>query len=152
MNHENAKERLSDYLDDELPYMEREDLRAHLRDCAPCRDELSGYEAGRSILARAFVPPTPTETEAFTRRILSQLRPSPELEFLDSVLSSPRSAVPAFALAAAILTAMVWPARSSDAYGPVDAMLYAQDNGRMYAWVTNAPAASASAAIDMEAR
>ena len=151
MNHEEIKERLSDYLDGELSVEESASMDTHLQDCSECRAELERYRHIDAVVHVGVKVPTLFETEAFTLALLRRLEPAPEVAFLASFLSSPRWAVPAFALAFATLAMLARPARTKS-YGPFDALMIAQDDGRTYAWLSKSPSAAAAGALNMGGR
>ena len=58
MSHRRTKERLSAYMERELPALEHARVRAHLADCVGCRAELEELERVVALL-RALPDPEP---------------------------------------------------------------------------------------------
>ena len=74
MNCLEARERLSDWLDEALSAAERAELGAHLEDCPDCRRELDRLRATVGILARVERPRAPV---GFVDRVMARAYPAP---------------------------------------------------------------------------
>ncbi|MFA5138212.1 MAG: zf-HC2 domain-containing protein [Elusimicrobiota bacterium] len=78
MRHEQLRENLSAYLDDELSGPEKTELEGHLRSCEGCRRELESLRAASAAFkarAKAKVP------EGLREAALRRREPRPELVF-----------------------------------------------------------------------
>jgi anti-sigma factor RsiW len=111
-------DRLSEYLDGELPAAERASVVAHLAECAACRTTL---EELRSVVARAAIvqdaPPDRNLWPGVAARLDASPRPHPS--FLKRVFTSRLSfTLPQLAAASLVLMVLsgglVWMARSGD--------------------------------------
>ena len=76
MGHEH--ERLSAYLDDELPPAEREQVTAHLQVCPACAERLAALEAVDGALAAQPADAPPGYFEAFPGRVRARLGATPK--------------------------------------------------------------------------
>jgi len=74
MNCHDARERLSDLLDDAVSAPELTEIRAHLQGCPECRRELERLRATVSLLSRVERPRAPV---GFVDRVMAAARPVP---------------------------------------------------------------------------
>ncbi len=78
MRHDDIRELLGAFLDGELRDGERRRVEAHLRDCAPCRDDLDALRKLASI-ARDFERPPASlpnpDWDSFSGRVTTGIRP-----------------------------------------------------------------------------
>jgi Putative zinc-finger len=74
MNCHDARERLSDFLDEALSPGELGEIRSHLEGCPECRRELERLRATVSILSRVERPRAPV---GFVDRVMEAARPMP---------------------------------------------------------------------------
>ncbi len=77
MNHDDIQTRLSALIDDELPAAEAETLRAHLNDCAECREAYAAMLALGTWVQRDAVTPLPPMLAAQLSASLSPAAPTP---------------------------------------------------------------------------
>jgi len=98
-------ELISAYLDGELSGEEAAAVQAHVSSCPACREDMDSLHAAKSLLARAPRRAMPPELVAELERRLA--RPLWR-ELLDRLNPPLRVLVPAGALAAAALVAVVW--------------------------------------------
>ena len=64
---EGLTESLTAYLYDDLPEIEREEVKEHLRTCSKCRERLGEFEAVRGMLDEIDVPPMPARGDLAAR-------------------------------------------------------------------------------------
>ena len=64
---EGLTESLTAYLYDDLPEIEREEVKEHLRTCSKCRERLGEFEAVRGMLDEIDVPPMPARADLAAR-------------------------------------------------------------------------------------
>jgi len=112
MNHEQVKERLSEWLDGELDAAIGADVSGHLDACASCNAEASRLKRLGAALFKPF-PADPRSTEAFVARVMARVEE-------DAVSAWERFAAlflaPAFGLAlAGLLLAIYLPSSDDDA-------------------------------------
>ena len=74
MNCHDARERLSEFLDEALSPGELGEIRSHLEGCPECRRELERLRATLSILSRVERPRAPV---GFVERVMEAARPVP---------------------------------------------------------------------------
>ena len=86
MNCHDARDRLSDFLDEALGPPELAEVRAHLEDCPECRRELERLRATVSLLARVERPRAPL---GFVDRVMAAARPVPWYRRLGRLLFLP---------------------------------------------------------------
>jgi len=86
MNCHDARDRLSDFLDEALAPPELAEVRAHLEDCPECRRELERLRATVSLLARVERPRAPL---GFVDRVMAAARPVPWYRRLGRLLFLP---------------------------------------------------------------
>jgi putative zinc finger protein len=88
MNCHDARERLSDWLDDALSGPDRAELESHLEGCPDCRRELDGLRATVSLLSRVERPRAPV---GFVDRVMAAAHPVPWYRRLGRRLFRPLS-------------------------------------------------------------
>ena len=86
MNCHDARDRLSDFLDEALGPPELAEVRAHLEGCPECRGELERLRATVSLLARVERPRAPL---GFVDRVMAAARPAPWYRRLGRLLFLP---------------------------------------------------------------
>jgi len=86
MNCHDARDRLSDFLDEALAPPELAEVRAHLEGCPECRRELERLRATVSLLARVERPRAPL---GFVDRVMAAARPVPWYRRLGRLLFLP---------------------------------------------------------------
>jgi hypothetical protein len=86
MNCHDARDRLSDFLDEALGPPELAEVRAHLEGCPECRRELERLRATVSLLARVERPRAPL---GFVDRVMAAARPVPWYRRLGRLLFLP---------------------------------------------------------------
>jgi hypothetical protein len=102
MRCDEIRNRLSEYLDGELPPGERRGVEQHLSGCEGCRKELSELEAALGHLASlSEVEPPPFYAQSVMRRVREEARPGPGL--LERLFFPLRVKLPAEALALALV-------------------------------------------------
>ncbi|MGD2080998.1 MAG: zf-HC2 domain-containing protein [Nitrospirota bacterium] len=102
MRCDETRDRLSEYLDGELPPGERRGVEQHLAACEGCRKELSELEATLGHLdSLSEVEPPPFYTQGVMRRVREEARPGPGL--LGRLFFPLRVKLPAEALALALV-------------------------------------------------
>jgi anti-sigma factor RsiW len=69
MNHNDAHERLSLYYDDELPALERDQVKAHVDGCPACQTELKEWKQTAALV----FPARHLNTDAFVTRVMANL-------------------------------------------------------------------------------
>jgi putative zinc finger protein len=74
MTHDDARESLSAFLDEELPLEERREVAAHIEGCPECRRELAHLEQTVALLRRVEPARAPV---GFVDRVLEAARPRP---------------------------------------------------------------------------
>lgn len=116
MNHDQIRDRLSEFRDGAVTREEQGEILRHLAGCPPCVAELNDLEK----LSRAFfqppLPPTAEDTEVFVESVMARL-PAPAS--VPYELLSPRVWAPALGFALAALAFTLWqPAvESADPFG-----------------------------------
>ena len=113
MNHEQAKDLLSEWLDGELDAAAGAAVSAHAASCAACGTESARLRRLGPALFAAAAAPDPRATEAFVARVMARVE-------ADSVSAWERFAgrvlTPAFGLAlAALLLGIYLPSADADA-------------------------------------
>jgi len=86
MNCHDARDRLSDFLDEALGPPELGEVRAHLEGCPECRGELERLRATVSLLGRVERPRAPL---GFVDRVMAAARPAPWYRRLGRLLFLP---------------------------------------------------------------
>ena len=86
MNCHDARDRLSDFLDEALGPPELAEVRAHLEGCPECRGELERLRATVSLLGRVERPRAPL---GFVDRVMAAARPAPWYRRLGRLLFLP---------------------------------------------------------------
>lgn len=76
MNCKTVQNRLSSYLDRELPANDLMEVRAHLHDCAACQEEERALRSLKSILSGARTPEPPADlAERLTAAVMAEREP-----------------------------------------------------------------------------
>ncbi len=105
MDHDQIKDRLTEFRDGRLTQDQRSEILRHMADCRSCVKDLNDLER----LAKAFfprpLPPDPEDTEAFVAAVMSKLPPPVRAE-----VSYPaaRYWAPAMGLAFAAFAFSLW--------------------------------------------
>jgi len=103
MSHEAFRALLSEFRDEALPAARRQEVAAHVADCASCRAELRDWDRLANAFLRRPIEPAAGETERFVRAVMARL-PEPEparVPFWETL--SAAWLVPAFGAACAAL-------------------------------------------------
>lgn len=105
MDHDQIKDRLTEFRDGRLPQDQRSEILRHMADCPSCVKELNDLER----LAKAFfprpLPPDPEDTEAFVAAVMAKL-PPPALA--DVSYPAARYWAPAMSVAFAAFMFSLW--------------------------------------------
>ena len=100
MNHPILKDKLFDLYDGELTGVARQEVQAHLADCASCRQT---YEQWEKTAKAFFEAPVVEESEAFVQKLMKRVaaleEPEPEATWMGGF----RWLVPALGLACLLL-------------------------------------------------
>jgi anti-sigma factor RsiW len=76
MNCKTVQNRLSSYLDRELPAEDLMEVRAHLHDCAQCQEEERALRTLKSLLSGARTPEPPADlAERLTAAVMAEREP-----------------------------------------------------------------------------
>lgn len=70
MNHENIKEKLLAFYDQELPEIERQEIKGHLVSCQECAETLKRWEAVSRAIGKIKLDSDP---DFFVRRVMNKI-------------------------------------------------------------------------------